>query len=198
MRPADQVPHRQRAQRARLQQLGILAQPRLHRRRCPATWSSVNGDSMKSSSPWHSRSISSFLICAEPRRRDAPVVAERQGDRRPRADAAQPGQPRRRASRSARRTSPRDPGTAPSRAPARTPSISASSGSGMCSAAACGFSTTSAFRSCSPSLTSTVTMLDCDDRRVVGPAEHLDRVGRERPAELQRRRRAARRTRRTR
>ena len=29
-------------------------------------------------------------------------------------------------------------------------------------------------------------MFDCDDRGVVGPAEDLDRVGGERPAELQR------------
>ena len=39
--------------------------------------------------------------------------------------------------------------------------ISASFGSGTCSAAACGLSTTRPFRSCSPSLISTVTMFDC-------------------------------------
>ncbi len=60
------------------------------------------------------------------------------------------------------------------------------SGSGRCSAAACGFSTTSAFRSCSPSLTSTVTMFDWRIAGSLAQPSTLTDVGGERPAELQR------------
>ena len=60
------------------------------------------------------------------------------------------------------------------------------SGSGICSFDACGFSTTSALRSCSPSVSRTVTMLDLEDGRIVRPAENLDDVGAEVAAQLDR------------
>ena len=126
----------------------------------PATWSSVNGDSTKSSSPWHSRSISSFLIL--PSHSDVMRLSL------PSASAMAVRAPTRlRPVRRARKRlhrdvalAPADPETATSRAPSGRRACPLPSGSGRCSAAACGFSTTSALRSCRPSLRSTVTMLD--------------------------------------
>ena len=126
---------------------------------CPATLSSVNGDSTKSSSPWHSRSISSFLISpshAAVIRRSLPsasAIAVRAPTRlRPvkRAAIVSTG-----TSLLAARS-----GNCVVTSVVRYDSMSASFGSGRCSAAACGFSTTSPLRSCRPSLSSTVTMFD--------------------------------------
>ena len=90
---ADQVAHRQRAQRALAQELRVLAQPRLdgshaghvvHRER--------RFDEVEEALALALDQL--FLDLAEPLRRDAFVVAERQGNCRPRANAAQSGETR--------------------------------------------------------------------------------------------------------
>ena len=89
------------------------------------------------------------------------VVAERQRDRRARADAAQAGQPRRERRRAARPIWRCEIGELRRRERLHVGRSSRLRRAAACAAtAACGFSTTSSLRSCSPSLSSTVTMFD--------------------------------------
>ena len=194
----DQVAHGQRAQRAAAQQLGVLAQPGLDR--------VVAGDVVERERRLDELEQSLALALDQillDLRRATPtvirsIVAERQRDRRPRADAAQAGEPRADRRRSARRER------------------------GCEIRKLCGRERLHVgrhlrlvrqrqvqrrrVRVVDHELVQVVQPLAdqhgddvrLHDGRIVGPAEHLDGVGRERAAELQRRRRAARRTRRTR
>ena len=94
MRPANQVAHRQRAQGAPLQQLGVLAQPGLDRvEPGDVVERERRLDEVEQALALALDQV--LLDLAQPVGGDAAVVAERQGDRRPRADAAQAGEPRR-------------------------------------------------------------------------------------------------------
>ncbi len=125
----------------------------------PAMSSSVSFDSMKSSSPWHSDSIRSFLIFdTQSAVRRWPlrvaIVTRRRAPTRLRPVRRWPSVAA--AGRCAARS-----GIGGGRERLDVGAISASSGSGSLISAACGFSTTSAFRSCRPSAISTVMMLAC-------------------------------------